>query len=157
MSKYTENRTAVWIYGLLALVFIGWAILLLCYPASVFPQDPGPTPDPSAYETVQEEYADWWAWSLRHPNVIVRKSRVAEARGRGVSGREKEEKLKVVGAPAGRPPFASMTRTISYEKFIRDGWLVGLWAQTNWVYGTSSSTDIGLGPPEVDVYEEVPE
>ena len=152
--RYTEDKLTTRIFAFLLLLLAGWALLSA---RKAYPQDPGPTPDPSAYESVQEEYADWWSWSLRHPNVIVRKSRVAEARGRGVSGREKEEKLKVTGALPGRPPFASMIRSIDYEPFIRDGWLVGLWAQTNWVYETSSSTDIGLGPPEVDVYEEVPE
>ena len=156
MSRYIEDKTTAGVMMFLVLVLIAYVVVMLAAGAA-YPQDPGPTPDPAGYSTVQEELAAWWEWCLVHPNVLMRKSRVAEARGRGVSGREREEKLKVVGALPGRPPFASMIRTVNYEEFIRDGWLVGLRAQTTWVYETSDSTDIGVGPPEVDVYEEVPE
>ena len=155
MSRYTENGPIAGVMLFLVFVLLLWVAVML-FTGAAFPQDPGPTPNPADYGTVQEELGAWWEWCLVHPNVLMRKSRVAEARGRGVSGREREEKLKVVGALPGRPPFASMIRTVNYEEFIRDGWLVGLWA-SGWTYETSSSTDIGVGPPAVDVYEEVPE
>ena len=155
MIRYTEDKTIAGVMMFLVFVLLLWAAVML-FTGAAFAQDPGPTPDPGEYSTAQEHLSAWWEWCLVHPNVIMRKSRVAQARGRGVSGRECEEKLKVVGAPVGRPPFASMTRSIEYEPYIRDGWLVGLWA-SGWTYETSSSTDIGVGPPEVDVYEEVPE
>ena len=84
------------------------AALLFCWVAPAFPQSPtplpGPTPDPAEYETVQGELAAWWGWSLLHPNVVMRPDKVYRVTGRGTSGREYQEKLKVVGALPGRPP-----------------------------------------------------
>ena len=146
-------------------IAIAALFVLLMLQGAAFPQDPGPTPVPASESLeqtgmeygVQEELAQWWGWCLRHGNVVFRPSKNWRVIGRGECGRQGEEKLKVTGAPAGRPPFASMTRTQGFRPFVRDGFLVGLWSD-GWSYQTSPSTDIGVGPPVAVIWTEgVPE
>lgn len=149
MNRVSSNLTQV-------LLAVAIGLLLCCFCQEAWGQAPGPTPNPAEYETVQQELADWWGWCLRHPNVVMRPSRDSVAVGRGRCGMITEEKLKVTGALSGRPPFASMTRSQEVIEKKRDGWLVGLNLQ-GWSYQTSSSTNIGVGPPDEDLHEGVPE
>lgn len=141
---------------LFASLAIAALFVLLMLQGAAYP-GPGPTPIPAADSDgdVHRELAEWWDWCLRHPNCVMRPNRVYRVTGRGVSGRDFDEKLKVTGALPGRPPFASMIRTQTYRPFVRDGVLVGLWSD-GWSYQTSSSTDIGVGPAQAVDYE-VPE
>ena len=142
MSRYAE-------YFGIALLVLGIAFIVygfLCTAAYSQEAESGPTPNPIDYTSVQGELQDWWDWCLRHPNVLLREAKRYKVigEGGGFCGRNFQQKLKVVGALAGRPPFASMTRTATYRPFIRDGYIRGLWSD-GWNYQTSDSTDIGQG------------
>jgi len=143
--RYVEDKIRVVILVLLILALLTWLFVF-----SSFGQVPGPTPNPADYSSVQEELGANWAWAIRHPNCVMRPSKTY----RNI-GRDFEEKLKVVGAPVGRPAWNSMIRSRTFRPFVRDGKLVGGWAD-DWTYQTSSSTSIGVGPPSAEDIE-VPE
>ena len=152
MSRLTENPIAV--------ILLGLGILLLSLyvgAVMIYGQEAAPTPISAADSDgdVQRELAEWWSWCLAHPKCVMRPSKNWRVIGRGESGRQAEEKLKVTGALPGRPPFASMIRVQGFRPFVRDGVLVGLWSD-GWTYQTSSSTNIGVGPADNVIYE-VPE
>jgi len=124
------------------------ALLALALPLLA---DPGPTPAPYAeseeYSDIQGELAAWWEWCLRHSNVLVREDkRWAVYNAEGGWELPFMVKLKVVGPPPGRPPFASMWRFQTYTEFRHPetGELLGLRGQ-GFSYQTSASTDIGQG------------
>lgn len=145
MSHFTENKLHCWIMGMLVLIFIAWIILLLCWPTSTY-GDPGPPPNPADYPTVQGELMAWWEWCWIHPNKLWRvdkKIRVHTAGGTNI--RDGMEKMKVVGAPAGRPPFASIIRYETFRPFIDWAGQTRGAMSNGWTYFTSSSTDIGQG------------
>lgn len=133
---------------LFASLAIAALFVLLMLQGAAYP-GPGPTPIPAADSDgdVHRELSEWWDWCLRHPNVIVREDkRWAVYNVEGGWELPFITKLKVVGALAGRPPFASMWKFQTYEEFRHPTTeeLLGLRGQ-GFSYQTDSSTGIGQG------------